>query len=137
MRRTPHGEARCSRAGCGERVAFPGHARDRRPPQYRCPACRASVRAALRPGAPVVETRARGPLSSSAGGVTWVHLLAPTTDEAQQLASRFGWHPLDVEDVLSRRQRPKVDVYAGDEDGDGGYLFTVLHFPVYDKPSAG
>ena len=28
------------------------------------------------------------------------------------LASRFGWHPLDVEDVLSRRQRPKVDVYA-------------------------
>ena len=66
-------------------------------------------------------------------GVTWVHLLAPTTDEAQQLASRFGWHPLDVEDVLSRRQRPKVDVYQGDENGNGGYLFTVLHFPVYDK----
>ncbi len=34
-------------ANSGERVAFPGHARDRRPPQYRCPACRASVRAAL------------------------------------------------------------------------------------------
>jgi magnesium transporter len=66
-------------------------------------------------------------------GVTWIHLLAPTTDEAQQLANRFGWHPLDVEDVLSRRQRPKVDVYEGDEDGSGGYLFTVLHFPVYDK----
>ena len=48
------------------------------------------------------------------------------------LSSRFGWHPLDVEDVLSRRQRPKVDVYTGDEDGQGGYLFTVLHFPVYD-----
>jgi magnesium transporter len=66
-------------------------------------------------------------------GVTWIHLLAPTTDEAQQLANRFGWHPLDVEDVLSRRQRPKVDVYDGDENGSGGYLFTVLHFPVYDK----
>jgi magnesium transporter len=66
-------------------------------------------------------------------GVTWVHLLAPTTDEAQQLAARFGWHPLDVEDVLSRRQRPKVDVYTGDETGSRGYLFTVLHFPVYDK----
>ena len=66
-------------------------------------------------------------------GVAWVHLLAPTTDEAQQLASRFGWHPLDVEDVLSRRQRPKVDVYEAEEDGSGGYLFTVLHFPVYDK----
>jgi magnesium transporter len=66
-------------------------------------------------------------------GVTWLHLLAPTTDETQQLAARFGWHPLDVEDVLSRRQRPKVDVYTGDETRSSGYLFTVLHFPVYDK----
>jgi magnesium transporter len=66
-------------------------------------------------------------------GITWVHLLAPTTEEAQQLAGRFGWHPLDVEDVLSRRQRPKVDLYTGEEEGRGGYLFAVLHFPVYDK----
>jgi len=83
------------------------------------------------PGAPVVETRP-GPAELRAGGITWVHLLAPTDGEAQLLASRFGWHPLDVEDVLSRRQRPKVDVYTGDENGEGGYLFTVLHFPVYD-----
>ena len=83
------------------------------------------------PGAPVVESRP-GPSELSAGGVTWVHLLSPTSGEAQLLAGRFGWHPLDVEDVLSRRQRPKVDVYAGDEDGNDGYLFTVLHFPVYD-----
>ncbi|HEY1563917.1 MAG TPA: magnesium transporter CorA family protein [Gaiellaceae bacterium] len=83
------------------------------------------------PGAPVVETRP-GPAELRAGGVTWVHLLAPTAGEAQLLASRFGWHPLDVEDVLSRRQRPKVDVYAGDDEGGDGYLFTVLHFPVYD-----
>src|SRR3954466_7520461 len=83
------------------------------------------------PGVPVVETRP-GPAELRAGGVSWVHLLSPTTAEAQLLASRFGWHPLDVEDVLSRRQRPKVDVYTGDEEGRGGYLFTVLHFPVYD-----
>jgi magnesium transporter len=83
------------------------------------------------PGRPVAEPRP-GPAELSAGGVTWVHLLGPTTEEAQQLATRFGWHPLDVEDVLSRRQRPKVDVYDGDDDGRGGYLFTVLHFPVYD-----
>ena len=83
------------------------------------------------PGRPIAEPRP-GPAELRAGGLTWIHLLAPTTGEAQLLASRFGWHPLDVEDVLSRRQRPKVDVYAGDEAGDGGYLFTVLHFPVYD-----
>jgi magnesium transporter len=84
------------------------------------------------PGTAVVETRP-GPAELRAGGVTWAHLLAPTAREAQLLASRFGWHPLDIEDVLSRRQRPKIDVYPGDEDGNGGYLFGVLHFPVYDK----
>src|SRR5919199_6860828 len=62
------------------------------------------------------------------GGLTWIHLDAPTADEANMLAERFGWHPLDIEDVLSRRQRPKIDEYA-----EEGYLFAVLHFPVYDK----
>jgi magnesium transporter len=84
------------------------------------------------PGAPVVESRP-APAELRAGGVTWVNLLAPTAGESQLLASRFGWHPLDVEDVLSRRQRPKIDVYPGDDEGNGGYLFGVLHFPVYDK----
>jgi len=64
-------------------------------------------------------------------GLTWIHVRSPNYDEAQELATRFGWHPLDVEDVLSRRQRPKVDVY--DEDEANRYLFAVLHFPVYDK----
>jgi magnesium transporter len=64
----------------------------------------------------------------TANGLTWVHLASPTMEEATQLRDRFGWHPLDVEDVLSRRERPKVDDYA-----DEGYLFAVLHFPVYDK----
>jgi magnesium transporter len=63
-------------------------------------------------------------------GLTWLHLEAPTHEEVQALASRFGWHPLDVEDVLSRRERPKVDAYT--EAEGAGYLFAVLHFPVYD-----
>jgi magnesium transporter len=62
----------------------------------------------------------------TAHGLTWVHLDRPTQDEASLLAERFGWHPLDVEDVLSKRQRPKIDEYAD-------YRFVVLHFPVYDK----
>jgi magnesium transporter len=64
----------------------------------------------------------------SAHGLTWIHLDAPSAEEATTLAERFGWHPLDIEDVLSKRQRPKVDEYA-----EEGYLFNVLHFPVYDK----
>src|SRR5947208_16736709 len=62
--------------------------------------------------------------------LTWIHLEAPSHEEANQLAKRFGWHPLDVEDVIKRRQRPKVDVYT-EEEGEG-YLFAVHHFPVYD-----
>ena len=64
----------------------------------------------------------------SASGLTWVDVVAPDLETAQELAARFGWHPLDVEDVVSKRQRPKVDDYE-----DEGYLFAVLHFPVYDK----
>jgi magnesium transporter len=68
------------------------------------------------------------PRELHAGGLTWIHVDAPTKEEAEELAERFGWHALDVEDVLSKRQRPKVDDYV-----EEGYLFAVLHFPVYDK----
>ena len=68
------------------------------------------------------------PAELNAAGLTWIHLDSPDSDTAAVLAERFGWHPLDVEDVMSRRQRPKVDDYA-----DEGYLFVVLHFPVYDR----
>jgi magnesium transporter len=60
------------------------------------------------------------------GSLTWIHLTAPTSQEVEQLQHRFHWHSLDVEDVLSKRQRPKIDEYPD-------YLFGVLHFPVYDK----
>src|SRR5215471_16782675 len=65
----------------------------------------------------------------SADNLTWIHLDPPIDPETvNALRARFGWHPLDVEDVLSKRQRPKVDDYV-----DDGYLFGVLHFPAYDK----
>jgi magnesium transporter len=74
-----------------------------------------------------VTARPRAPAELTAAGLTWIHLDAPDALAAGMLAGRFGWHPLDVEDVLSKRQRPKVDDYV-----DEGYLFAVLHFPVYD-----
>jgi magnesium transporter len=77
---------------------------------------------AVQPGA----RAERSPLELSAGGLTWVHLDRPDQETANALAERFDWHALDVEDVLSKRQRPKIDEYSE-------YLFGVLHFPVYDK----
>jgi magnesium transporter len=77
-----------------------------------------------RPGESV-EPRARI-RELSADGLTWHHVENPSQLEASELAERFGFHELDVEDVLSRRQRPKIDEYPD-------YLFVVLHFPKYDK----
>jgi magnesium transporter len=77
---------------------------------------------AVQPGA----RAERQPLELTAEGLTWVHLDRPSPEAATELAERFGWHALDVEDVLSKRQRPKIDEYPE-------YLFGVLHFPVYDK----
>jgi magnesium transporter len=62
----------------------------------------------------------------SAHGLTWVHLERIDNETIEALAERFGWHELDLEDVLSKRQRPKIDEYPD-------YLFIVLHFPAYDK----
>jgi magnesium transporter len=78
-------------------------------------------------GVAEVAPRARAePLELTAPGLTWIHLDEYDEETITELAERFGWHPLDLEDVLSKRQRPKVDDY---ED----YLFAVLHFPAYDK----
>ena len=79
-----------------------------------------------RPADDVARTQQVAELS--AAGLTWVNAVAPGLETAQSLAGRFGWHPLDVEDIISKRQRPKVDDYE-----DERYLFAVLHFPVFDK----
>jgi magnesium transporter len=76
----------------------------------------------------VADASPRQPAELTAAGLTWIHFDSPSLEVSQALAERFGWHPLDVEDVLSKRQRPKVDDYA-----DDGYLFAVLHFPAYDR----
>jgi magnesium transporter len=81
---------------------------------------RSSVESTARTASPVREL--------SASGLTWVNVVAPDVEVATGLADRFGWHPLDVEDIVSKRQRPKVDSYE-----DDGYLFAVLHFPVFDS----
>ncbi len=85
-------------------------------------------RARTRDTALAVAAPPARPAELTAAGLTWIHLDNPSLEAAQELADRFGWHPLDVEDVMSKRQRPKVDDYA-----DEGYLFGVLHFPVYDR----
>jgi magnesium transporter len=59
-------------------------------------------------------------------GLRWVNIEQPSPLETAWLAEHFEFHPLDLEDVLSRNQRPKIDEYPD-------YLFIVLHFPVFDR----
>jgi magnesium transporter len=62
-----------------------------------------------------------------AHGLTWLNIEEPTDAETAWLAEHHEFHPLDLEDVLSRRrQRSKIDEYDG-------YVFLVLHFPRFDK----
>ncbi len=71
------------------------------------------------PGDPRVQTLEQD-------GLRWIQIEAPTAAELAWLEHEFDFHELDLEDIRSRRQRPKVDVYPD-------YLFVVLHFPRFDK----
>jgi magnesium transporter len=61
-----------------------------------------------------------------AAGLRWIHVDQPRLADREYLEDRYRFHPLDWEDVYSRNQRPKLDVYDD-------YLFILLHFPVFDK----
>ncbi|HEX2988172.1 MAG TPA: magnesium/cobalt transporter CorA [Chloroflexota bacterium] len=60
------------------------------------------------------------------GRLTWVNLERPTKDEIEWLRQNYSFHPLHLDDCLSKIQRPKID-----EEKD--YLFVVLHFPVFNR----
>ena len=65
----------------------------------------------------------------AAEGLRWIKIDQPGALEQAWLEENFDFHALDYEDVLSRNQRPKIDVYDD-------YLFIVLQFPIFDR-SAG
>ncbi len=59
-------------------------------------------------------------------GLRWIHIESPRSADRDWLEDNFAFHPLDMEDVYSRNQRPKLDQYDD-------YVFIVLHFPLFDK----
>lgn len=60
------------------------------------------------------------------GKLTWLNIERPTRVEVDWLGKNYPFHPLDLDDCLSRIQRPKIDEYEN-------YLFIVVHFPVFNK----
>jgi len=61
------------------------------------------------------------------GRVTWVNIVQPDRDDVESLGEVYPYiHPLNLEDLRSRIERPKLDQ-------DENYLFVVLHFPTWDE----
>jgi len=59
-------------------------------------------------------------LNPASGATLWVDLSAPSIPESLVLSDTFGFHPLSVEDAMSKLQYPKVEAYDG-------YLYVILH----------
>jgi len=91
-------------------------------PRLRRPGRRAEV---LGPPAPP-EPQSPNVEQIDSSGLRWVNIERPGSLERTWLEEHFDFHALDLEDVLSRNQRPKIDVYDD-------YLFIVLHLPVFDR----
>ncbi|HEX6290833.1 MAG TPA: magnesium/cobalt transporter CorA [Herpetosiphonaceae bacterium] len=62
------------------------------------------------------------------GDLVWIDIRQPTPTEMGDLRRRFPFHPLTLDDCLSKVQRPKLDDYT-----EEGYIFLVLHFPIFNK----
>lgn len=55
----------------------------------------------------------------------WVHISAVDEKTASFLKKNYKFHALDIEDVVSEWQRPKVEIYKY-------YLFLISVLPYYD-----
>ena len=66
--------------------------------------------------------------ASHDGAFQWVGLLGSSMTELQRYQKRFGFNDLAVEDALSGKQRPKLDVYENQ-------VLIVLKTVSYDEKS--
>ncbi|MBK8024363.1 MAG: magnesium transporter CorA family protein [Chloroflexi bacterium] len=57
---------------------------------------------------------------------TWINLIDPTPIDIEGLRRNLPFiHPLNLEDILSITERPKIDMQPD-------YLYITLHFPLWD-----
>jgi magnesium transporter len=68
----------------------------------------------------LVDPERAAKLAEERGARVWMDMENPTEEELELLRDRFGLHPLTLEDVRHRGQRPKLEFYEG-------YFFLVVH----------
>jgi magnesium transporter len=58
---------------------------------------------------------------------SWINIVRPDREDIAHLSALHPEiHPLHLDDLLSKTERPKID-------REDNYLFVVLHFPVWDE----
>ena len=60
------------------------------------------------------------------GDLVWTDIVRPTRREMDFLAKKYPFHPLDLDDCLSRMQRPKIDEYKD-------YIFFIFHYSIFNR----
>src|ERR1044072_8759294 len=88
---------------------------------------RAARRDALSSATPQAEPQTPNVEQIDAAGLRWVNIERPGALERGWLEDNFDFHPLDLEDVLSRHPRPKIDVHDA-------HPFILPHFPLFPPP---
>ncbi|OHE55216.1 MAG: hypothetical protein A3K61_01680 [Thaumarchaeota archaeon RBG_16_49_8] len=72
-----------------------------------------------------MQEKGEKPLASKRyDGTTWVDIVDPTKKDIEVLGRQYPFHPLNLEDCLSKRQQTRVEEHEN-------YLFITLHFPIY------
>lgn len=64
--------------------------------------------------------------SIEADSFRWINIDSPSQEILNSLLIKYQFHPLDIEDCLSKTQLTKIDEY-------NDYLFIILHLPRYLK----
>ncbi|MDD3191049.1 MAG: magnesium transporter CorA family protein [Candidatus Pacebacteria bacterium] len=60
------------------------------------------------------------------GEITWLNIVGPNKDTTRFLREKYDIAPSILKEFIPPIKRPKVEDYRG-------YLFVVIHFPVFDK----
>lgn len=58
--------------------------------------------------------------------LAWVDLESPTREEADSLGEEFGLHPIVINELMSRSEREKADIYENS-------IYLILHFPIKNR----
>ncbi|MFH1508990.1 MAG: magnesium transporter CorA family protein [bacterium] len=57
---------------------------------------------------------------------TWYDIASPNREEFTAFASKFKFHPLNIEDCLTTNQRSKVERFEN-------YVFATIRVPIYQR----